>query len=600
MKRRSFLLSTTLFLSSCASKVKRSPSSTLFDIFRSKPQGLSSNDFDQIEDYYDLICIGSGYGSSVIAARMSEEYPNSKICVLERGKEFFPGDFPKSFANVLGEMHSKANPLGLLSQNLGAEEDCDLDIIGANGLGGTSLINAAISIAPTKEVFLQKEWPKEIRESASKGPDHTLGELGKYYSRADKELGASYQEDQLSKTKKSIAFKKAFEKAKVKLSFLKLNINYKSNIKSDRNDCTLCGDCCSGCNVGAKNILPYNYLYKAKESGCSIFTETEVIDLYKTKSGYRIEIKSSSNLNFDKKIINAKNIVLGAGSLGSTKLLLKARKNGIRLSQKIGESLSLNADVLGFCYNGHEKTQSVGTGVNKRLQLVQGSVGTGISTVANFRDLNKERALEEQFLLLEGAIPSPLASTLAYGLSMFAKANKKDFNFSTEQWDRVERDSNITNNFGKFEQDGALNYSTLFLACGHDSSGGKYILTENDEIKVIYPDIVKEYFYKNITSHMKEVSKKLGGHYLDNPRTSIFKDKMMATHPLGGCPMGDDATKGVVNHKGQVFNGRTGIHKGLYVVDASIIPRSLGATPLLTISALAERISEKMIEDNII
>src|SRR5690606_24618150 len=86
-----------------------------------------------------------------------------------------------------------------------------------------------------------------------------------------------------------------------------------------------------------------------------------------------------------------------------------------------------------------------------------------------------------------------------------------------------------------------------------------------------------------------------GGSYVKNPLAGTLMGHQPATaHPLGGCVMASDRTQGVVNHKGQVFDagpgrGESDVHQGLYVIDGSIIPRSLGVNPLLTITALAER-----------
>jgi len=123
--------------------------------------------------------------------------------------------------------------------------------------------------------------------SSSTSPED-LGELGHYYKKAERSLETKENSLNISKTKKSEVFASAVKKLKVSLGFLPLNIKYSqsSEYNLERSDCTMCGDCCSGCNVGAKNILPYNYLFEAKKNNCEIFTNAEVVSITKIKNTY--------------------------------------------------------------------------------------------------------------------------------------------------------------------------------------------------------------------------------------------------------------------------------------------------------------------------
>ena len=624
LQRRNFIKATAVGIAGLGigfgvwkSRKTRKPSSLIghasFLGVPEKEGQISLNGTKNIDKSYDMVIIGSGYGASVIAARMANEWKGSgkTIAVLERGKEYLPGDLPKKVSDI--RVRSEFDKDGLFDVNLGHTDKSDLDIIGASGLGGTSLINGAIAIEPEAKVLEDKAWPKEIRKTDSLKP---------YYQIARDNLRSKNNEKGIKATRKSIIHMEEMRKRDVPTDSLTLNINYEDKIDYgiDRSACTMCGDCCSGCNVGAKNILPYNYLKAAKDDGANIFTYCEVTKIKKTADGYEININDNSRFTVKQKWIKAKNVVLGAGSMGSTALMLKAQSKDLAFSKTLGTRLSLNGDVLGFCYNGTKRTNAVGFGTSVQNRIFKDEVGPMISTYGNYRDKFDENNFQKRFLLLESSIPSPVAGWAAHFLAKYAnhlkrKNDPKVAHFTDEQWERVEMDVNklfkqdelsgdIKKDFGLFpatsrlSADGALNHSTLFLACGHDSASGKYVLDSFGRIQTRWDDVAQEDFLKTVSAEMKRVAESMGGLYFDNPRTVMGgSGKMQATHPLGGCPMGDDHTKGVVNHKGQVFTDKGTIHKGLYVVDAAIIPRSLGATPLLTITALAERIFEFMKDD---
>src|SRR6516162_2699057 len=118
----------------------------------------------QRKSQYDIVIIGSGYGGAITAARLATAglNPPRSICILERGKEWQPGDYPEQPFDVLGEVRSDLNPLGLYE----LLDYPDISVIKGSGLGGTSLINANVAICPDREVFEQiaspNVWPKEI------------------------------------------------------------------------------------------------------------------------------------------------------------------------------------------------------------------------------------------------------------------------------------------------------------------------------------------------------------------------------------------------------------------------------------------------------
>lgn len=536
---------------------------------------------------WDVVVIGSGYGGSILAARLASS--TRKVCVLERGREWKPGDFPTKVTDLPAASRTSVNPLGLIDWNYDKRNNVDT-VVGC-GLGGTSLINAAISMRPEPLVFDQREWPAAIRAEAK------AGTLERYYARAEAILAPGNLPDKSLPLPKVALHRINVAKRGTKHALLNLNINHKGGVNAHgvlQNACTSCGDCCSGCNQGSKSATTTNYLPLAKSRGAHIFVGMEVLRVEKLATGgFNVycdqHIGGSSRLTT--KVVHAKVVVLGAGSVGSTELLLRSQQRGLRCSRALGTRFSLNGDVLGFAYNGRVKTEAVGRGYAVRGN----AVGQNLVSFGDYRQAGTEGNLQARYLLIDGGIPSPLAPWMARAFAIYSE-HKFSHNFDLAQRARVKKDL-LT--LSSIDPDGALNHSMAYLACGHDSSSGKLVLENGDDhVHVSWPNIMSEPFVGIINREMQAHASLTGAAYIANPRsTALGGNREIATHPLGGCPMADDSTSGVVDHRGRVFNPDGGFHKGLFVADGSIIPRSLGATPLLTISALSERIADGIAQD---
>lgn len=538
-----------------------------------------------LKEHYDVLVVGSGYGGSILASRLMA-HEGLSLCLLERGREWHPGEFPTEIGDVTGALKTPVNPLGLI--DITAHAGSHLDIVSGCGLGGTSLINAAIASWPDKLVFEQPEWPDEIRYLAEQSTDDS-GPLWDYYLRAENVLKPTI-DPQINDIVKIKTFKNALHKMGQSHQALKLNVNHKSGVNAfgvQQGACVRCGDCCSGCNAGAKNTLAMNYLPMARKAGAEIFTGMEVNKIEKNAEGYLVSFTYHGKEHFKKHgTIQTKLLILSAGSQGSTEILLRSQhESALSLSSRLGSRLSANGDVLSFSYNGDHRTDVIDYG-NSRHPRKDQSFRSGQALASACKYRGSANDLNDHFLLLGGPVPSAFAGVLAKALATLGAPKSL---LSPAQGVRAALDLAAI-----YPPDaGALNHTFLMLACGHDSSGGTYVYNGDGRPKAVWPHVTEEESFKKIRAVMKDVNDQLGGVFIDNPRSQLFGGhRLQATHPLGGCPMGNTPDQGVVNHLGQVFDADGSVHEGLYVADASIIPRSLGATPLMTISALSERIAD--------
>jgi cholesterol oxidase len=192
-------------------------------------------------------------------------------------------------------------------------------------------------------------------------------------------------------------------------------------------------------------------------------------------------------------------------------------------------------------------------------------------------------------LIEEGAIPSSLGPILATSMLVSARLVGRDTDQGLRDY-AAER-------YREFQglvpggSTGAVGNTQTFLAMAQDDACGRIELTD-DRARISWPACGSQSIFERIDRELLRATEALGGTYLKNPAWAERMGKSLVTvHPLGGCAMGDTAEAGVVDDRGRVFAGSTGdaVHEGLYVSDGSVIPRSLGVNPFLTISALAER-----------
>lgn len=540
---------------------------------------------------FDYIVIGSGFGGSVMTCRLVEK--GYKVCLLERGQQWKMHEFPRRPHEIQDRLFWDPEDKKFGLMEILDNPDSDVMSLTASGLGGGSLIYANVLLKMPSEFF--KDWPGGInREKLDPYYDQVLSmmeaqpypfEKEEYYRQTPKTAG-------LKKTASEIKF--ADDTKKPPHFFLPpLAVRFegefpghqtKNSHGAIQSKCNKCGECDLGCNIHAKNSLDLNYLYRAEE----IRTQAEVVRIEHVheygQNHYRVTYVTPG-LKGKEFTLTAKNVIISAGSIGSSSLLLKMKKQGHlpKLNNWLGKKWCGNGDLLGMVLdtkNSYDPTKGpvITSGIEYSFQDYPDGFPHGLY----IEDAGFPVGLA---WYLSGKVPQ-LQSLM--GSFKIIWRNIKNFVYKLVDVKLPSTEINIGDDFAAaLDKAEFIKKSFMLLGMGRDRSDGEVILNDKNEPLVQWRINKSELHFERVRTEMKKIADNLGGRFVDDPLT--YLNKVIAVHPLGGCPMGDTAETGFVNPFGEVYG-----YKGLYVVDGSIMPTSIGPNPALTIAALAEMIAAQI------
>lgn len=564
---------------------------------------------------YDLVVVGSGYGGAMAAAELAgTQVPDgagwrpARVCVLERGKEYLPGAFPSR----LGELASHVRFHRAGGASLVGTPEALLDFRAApagvllvgNGLGGGSLINAGVMEEPHWDELGDDAFPPEVAADLRGGMlDEVRERLGGtqggvrndvHHSRA---MPAGPDKTRWMATMGGDRFRPAA---------ITVAMGDQVNAQGVRlQACQLCGDCLTGCNAGAKKSLDTNLLAQAAARGAEIYTGASVLKLERAGAGWILHVgytNAALHARHGVLQLRASKVILAAGALGSTELLMRSRSDDLQFSPGLGTRFSGNGDSALLLGKLPMRANSAASAADDPAKREIGPTITGVVDMP-------PAAGRARFLLQELSVPAPLrhvwdeivttAGALeqlaAPGADRAADAPQDPYAVHARDADH----SLLLGIIGHDASDGVLGMDAhtslpegalhLRRSPANGSADAKDALQAAADFvrasRAVSPESVisPNPFWRGLPESLTLKPAAMNG-----PTVSV--------HPLGGCAMGSDPQRSVVDALGRVYDAaRPGqVHAGLVVLDGAIVPRSLAANPALTIAALALRSSRKL------
>ena len=287
-----------------------------------------SSPLEAMLERYDVVVVGSGYGGGVASSRMARA--GRSVCLLERGPERHPGEYPDTLpdASYDVQVDGPDGHLGSHTAMFDFRVNPDLNVLVGCGLGGTSLINANVSLPPDPRVFDDPCWPAALRADQD-----TL--LADGLNHARHMLRPTPYPDDWRTLNKLKAHQLCADVMGQPFSRVPINVTFEDGLNHvgvEQRRCTLCGDCVTGCNEWAKNTTLMNYLPDAWNHGAHIFTHTRVRHVAREGDSWVVYFSTThaGHERFSDTLLSvaAGVVVVAAGTLGSTEILLRSRQRG--------------------------------------------------------------------------------------------------------------------------------------------------------------------------------------------------------------------------------------------------------------------------------
>ncbi|MFA1544593.1 SAV_2336 N-terminal domain-related protein [Actinomadura monticuli] len=551
-------------------------------------------------EHVDAVVVGSGFGGSVAAFRLAEA--GQSVVVLERGRPYPPGAFPRSPAEMgRAFWDPSAGLYGMY--DVWNFRGCD-SIVTA-GLGGGSLIYA--------NVLLRKDERWFVNDRPSGGYDPwpvTRADLDPHYDAVERMLGATpypLGAPPFDDTPKAHGMRDAAAELGLEHFLPPLAVSFApepggrpgpglpiidpeyGNIHGvPRRTCRLKGACNIGCNEGAKNTLDHTYLSAAAYHAADIRTSHEVKAIRpRPGGGYEVDYVHHDDLEAKSRrrpvvTISCDRLILGAGTYGTTFLLLRSRREFPGLSEALGTRFNGNGDLLTFLMRATDRN---------RVRPLNASRGPVVTSAIRLPDeLDGASTAGRGAYIQDGGYPA-FADWIVDGFDV-GNDLERAVKFLWDRFTALFReapDTNLSKEISDLIGDGALTVSSLpLLGMGRDTADGRLRLKDG-RLAADWTADTSEELFNRVRKTMRGIADVLGADYADNPMW--FRKRIITIHPLGGAPMGAHPGEGVCDAFGEVFG-----HPGLYIADGAAMPGPVGANPALTIAAHADRMSTQILD----
>jgi cholesterol oxidase len=435
-------------------------------------------------------------------------------------------------------------------------------------------------VRPEDRVFQDKRWPKEVQR------DFKNGQMDKYYQRAYDMLGVSSYPKEIPKMGKIELFEKACRAAGMesKLSRPDLAVTFEATAANKfgvpQAAAHFSGHLNTGNASGAKNDTTKNYLADALKQRTEIFCGIDVqwIKENPDNGGYTVFFIDSSNPDSGEMAVSAKTVVLSAGALGTSGILLRSKeKKLLDLNDNIGKRFNGNGATVAYIAGG-EKEEKVLVNAGDTQDITK-PVGVFIDSLLDCRDKNAKN-LEDNVVIEDccwsSRIPLELCSV----------------DWPKDVGELIKLCQNLMSDES----------STLpLMILGHDDADAELVLAGEGvdrHVTIKWNSVEKENKSREAQHKIiKALADGLGGTFKKLPPGVRSLSKRITAHPLGGCVMSDNPSNGVVDCDCKVYRMDGSTHSGLMIVDGSFMPTSLGCNPALTITALSERALENHVRD---